>query len=139
MNSSKVRAGGGLALGILFIPFALLARANDGFTQGGAIPCLWRSLTGYPCPGCGLTRGFASITEFDLVQSIRYNPEAILFTAIFILALLAPNQFISLKERFQGWFSGKSNKNLFISALVLFGILWIINIIRVSTGFYPTI
>jgi hypothetical protein len=138
MNASKVRAGGALALGILFIPFALFARANDGFTEGGAIPCIWRSLTGYPCPGCGLTRAFASLTEFDIAQSIRFNPEALLFTALFLFALIAPQQLIAIKERFQRWSSLKSNKNLFISALVVFGLLWIVNIIRVSTGFYPT-
>ena len=138
MSSSKVRAGGALALGILFIPFALFARANDGFTQGGAIPCIWRSLTGYPCPGCGLTRAFASLTQFELLESIQFNPQAVIFTCLAILAVCAPNSVISLRIFLGEKIRVASDKKVLATAMIFFAALWVLNIIRVSTGFYPS-
>lgn len=138
MNSSKVRAGGALALGVLFIPFALFARANDGFTEGGAIPCIWRSLTGYPCPGCGLTRAFASLTQFELLESIQFNPEALIFTTVAILAVLTPRSVISLRHFLGEKIRVSSDKKVLATAMIFFAALWVLNIIRVSTGFYPT-
>ncbi len=137
MNASRVRAGGALALGILFIPFALFARANDGFTEGGAIPCIWRSLTGYPCPGCGLTRAFASLTEFDIAQSIRFNPEALIFSLLAVTALLAPQLILALKMKVASRLTRASDRGMLLASLLFFIGLWLVNILRVSTGFYP--
>lgn len=137
MNTQKTRLWSAASLVVLFIPFGFLARANDGFTDGGGIPCIWRSLTGYPCPGCGLTRAFASISNFNIIESIRFNPEALLFTAIAVVAVIAPGwlnrRFGKVKKLFH---RQSENKVLFLS-VAFFLALWVLNIIRVSTGFYP--
>lgn len=137
MSIPKIRLWGTAFLAVLFIPFGLLARANDGFTNGGGIPCIWRSLTGYPCPGCGLTRAFASITNFDVIESFRFNPEALLFTAIAILAVIAPGVFSKVQLRFKQIFLKQSDKKVLLLGVAFFTLLWILNIIRVSTGLYP--
>ncbi len=137
MNIQKTRLWSAASLAVLFIPFAFLARANDGFTDGGGIPCIWRSLTGYPCPGCGLTRAFASISNFNIIESIRFNPEALLFTAIAVVAVIAPGWLNRTFGKVKKLFHGQSeNKVLFLS-VAFFLALWVLNIIRVSTGLYP--
>jgi hypothetical protein len=42
---------------------------------GHAVPplCLWKAITGVPCPGCGMTRSFAFLAHGDLVEAIEMN------------------------------------------------------------------
>lgn len=50
--------------------------------------CLFKQLTGLPCPGCGCTRAFMSLLHGNVRQALWYNPVAVLLTilaAIFIL------------------------------------------------------
>ena len=38
------------------------------------IPCPIKYITGFYCPGCGITRMILSILKGDLYQAFRYNP-----------------------------------------------------------------
>jgi hypothetical protein len=44
--------------------------------------CTFQNVTGVPCPGCGLTRSFISITRGNLADAWRYNPAGMLFFAV---------------------------------------------------------
>lgn len=51
------------------------------------IPCLWKLLFGFRCPGCGLTTAFIGLIELDLNKAIESNwlifiilPSGILYT-----------------------------------------------------------
>ena len=35
--------------------------------------CIFKNLTGVPCPGCGTTRGFCSIMQGNFKQAYEYN------------------------------------------------------------------
>jgi len=37
------------------------------------IPCVWKSIFGIHCPGCGLTTAFISIIEFDFKNAFETN------------------------------------------------------------------
>lgn len=37
------------------------------------IPCVFRSVFGIQCPGCGMTRACLSLLHFDLKQAFAYN------------------------------------------------------------------
>lgn len=37
-------------------------------------PCLFRTLTGFYCPGCGMTRALHALVHLDLVTALRMNP-----------------------------------------------------------------
>lgn len=52
--------------------------------------CLWKNLSGYNCPGCGITRAFHSLCILDFKSAYNYNP------GIFIVAPLL--LYIWLKE-----------------------------------------
>lgn len=46
------------------------------------IPCLFYEITGYYCPGCGITRLLFSLLKLDFYQAFRYN------SLIFILIII---------------------------------------------------
>ncbi|MBD0267652.1 MAG: DUF2752 domain-containing protein [Cyanobacteria bacterium Co-bin8] len=58
------------------------------YNKGYHIPflgCPFRSLTGIPCPTCGMTRSFMAVARGDLVQALSYH----LFGPALFLMLLA--------------------------------------------------
>jgi hypothetical protein len=69
----------------------LLFMPADGIP--GVELCYFRSMSGLPCPGCGLTRSGAHLLRGHLAQSIGYHPFGLLiFPPMVVLALvgLAP-------------------------------------------------
>lgn len=41
---------------------------------GLALPCMFRSLTGFKCPGCGITTMFTALASLDFKASFNANP-----------------------------------------------------------------
>jgi len=37
------------------------------------IPCVWKTLFGYHCPGCGLTTAFIGLLELDFKKAFESN------------------------------------------------------------------
>ena len=66
--------------------------------------CPLLTLTGIPCPFCGMGRSFSCLTDFRIARSFYYNPMGFIFYIIFgslfgiILTLSIFNKKISLKE-----------------------------------------
>lgn len=50
-------------------------------------PCLFKTLTGYPCPGCGGTRAAYALLHGDLLRALLINPLSCLLI-IFYMAML---------------------------------------------------
>ena len=71
----------GLAAGIIVYIAA--------FTKTGiGIPCIFRSITGMLCPGCGMTHALSSIAQGKLLEAMRYNALSLTvcpFIAVFLL------------------------------------------------------
>ena len=40
---------------------------------GKGIPCVFRLVTGWMCPGCGMTHAFAELVKGDVHKAIEYN------------------------------------------------------------------
>jgi hypothetical protein len=58
----------------------------------GAMPeCLFRSMTGWPCPGCGTTRSIVNLLHADLPGALAMNPLAACAAVAFVVGgLVAP-------------------------------------------------
>ena len=63
------------------------ARRSETHLQLGLPPCAFRSLTGIPCPSCGMTTSFALLMHGDLKNSLRANAVGTLL-ALFGLAII---------------------------------------------------
>lgn len=51
--------------------------------------CLFHSLTGFHCAGCGGLRAVHALLNGQLAESISYNPLLIIVGPLFLLALIA--------------------------------------------------
>ncbi len=56
---------------------------NDPSEGGLFLPCPFRTLTGWWCPGCGLTRATHHLFRGDIVEALRHN----LFVVVILLGL----------------------------------------------------
>jgi len=72
----------------LTLPTSLLAASAlllGAIVHPSALPegpvCLFRFLTGMPCPGCGLTRSFCALLHGELGAAWTFNPFGYLFVA----------------------------------------------------------
>ena len=87
--------------------------------------CFSQSILNFPCPGCGITSGIISITNFKLHNAINSNPASILIFAFFFIQL--PLRLFALLRKD---FSNKMVKvSKFMSYIVTMGLLvsWILN------------
>ena len=69
-----------LFLGILFFIAFLYLHTKYGFS----IPCIFHEVTGFYCPGCGITRCILAILKFDFALAFRYNSLVFVLLPIFI-------------------------------------------------------
>ena len=98
-------------------------------SDGAGIPvCLFHSLTGLPCPGCGLTRAFSSLLHGQAQAAFAYHPFVFLLLPLF--AMMAAYNFFPAGSR-QGLErfcrihdrAIRSGYHGVIYAFVLFGVL----------------
>ncbi|HEY5171674.1 MAG TPA: DUF2752 domain-containing protein [Acidimicrobiia bacterium] len=82
--------------------------------------CPLRSLTGIPCPLCGMTRAVVAAAHGHLSASLAFNPGGILVLALAVIAILRPAWPARLQVPTWSLFS-------------ILGVLWVWNI-----GFNPT-
>lgn len=55
---------------------------------GAGIPCVINKLTGYLCPGCGMTRALFAICHFDYKAAISYNALSLTVFPVLCIYLL---------------------------------------------------
>ena len=51
-------------------------------------PCIFRTLTGFTCPGCGTTTALHEITHGHLLAAFMLNPQLVLALPFLLYALL---------------------------------------------------
>lgn len=69
--------------GELNLPLVYLLVAGSGiffvyilylFNQLPHLPCIFKTITGYPCPTCGSTRIVTSLINLDILSALFWNP-----------------------------------------------------------------
>lgn len=111
-----------LVFGTLFVYLAI--------TNIFSFKCIFKDLFGIRCPGCGLTRSFISILNFDFISAIKYNflgiPIFISFMLIsfFMIIDIFKNSDKTLK------FINKILQTRYIELLVLIVVVMLINNIQ---------
>lgn len=104
--------------------FLIAGLGYAAFVQktGWAIPCLFREVTGYLCPGCGVTRMCLSMLQLDFAAAFSYNPALFLLLPIFAVIFVP---YVAGYIRSGKWeLSRAQNRMLYvcIAALLVFGV-----------------
>jgi len=95
------------ALITLMIPFLLLFFNQNNHLETDQSLCPLKMLTGFPCPGCGITKSLVYFYEGDLQKSLYYHilPLVIVFCLVTIVVLTT--ELITKKEYFNKWLFNK--------------------------------
>jgi hypothetical protein len=84
----------GLLAFVTALALVTLAHALLGFDAGrleGWLPgCLFRTVTGIACPGCGMTHALLALSQLRLAESFAAHPAAIPLVLAAALALVRP-------------------------------------------------
>ena len=83
---NKIKNNKIVTYGLLFLILIIYYLAHHAF--GIAIPCIFKEITGFYCPGCGITRMLFSILKLDFYQAFRYNPLVFILLIVYIVYLI---------------------------------------------------
>lgn len=133
--STTERITAGATLSVFAVGCFIVGFFNP--TTAGFFPaCPLLTMTGYACPGCGLTRGFHALFHGDILTAISYNALIPIYCIIFSYAVV---YLLSMIFRGRGlWLNFVTPKPLFAFLIIslMFGILRNIPV-EPFTFFYP--
>lgn len=90
--------------------------------QGPILPCIFNKITGWYCPGCGMTRAVHSILRLNFYQAVRFN------ALIFIIPLpLILYYFMQYKGKYS---MGKVLLVFMIIVVLAYGIMRNLDVFR---------
>ena len=69
-----------LGIGLAYLVVVLCTNAG--------LPCIFYQLTGWQCPGCGMSRMVLSLVRLDPVSAFHYNPFFFITLPIVLFCLL---------------------------------------------------
>jgi hypothetical protein len=96
------------ALVTLIIPYSLLLNNGNHHLETDQSLCPFKMLTGFPCPGCGITKSLVYFYEGDIYKSLSYHilgPFVIAFCLLTIVVLTT--ELITKKDYFKKWLYNK--------------------------------
>lgn len=119
----RVHAGWwAIPLAALMLLGIYLLRTYDPNIAGNPfMACVFNKLTGFYCPGCGLTRAMHALVHFDLPRAIRMNAFFILSTPL--VALLVWRVYRPLPSVLEAAIKPLANPWPWVIAVPMFAVL----------------
>ncbi|HEY3357684.1 MAG TPA: DUF2752 domain-containing protein [Polyangia bacterium] len=89
--------------------------------------CYFRTLFHLPCPGCGLSRSFASIAHLRLGDAVSYHPFGVIAFALLLAVVAVSVLPRRLQAAVAAWLDARENTvrrtyHVAVAAFLLFGI-----------------
>jgi hypothetical protein len=112
------------ALFTLIIPFFFMLYDADNHLETAQSLCPLKMLTGFPCPGCGITKSLVYFYEGDLLRSLTFHlfgPFVILFSLATIVVLTT--ELITKKEYFNAYLYNRKMAYFLAAILVVYHII----------------
>lgn len=89
---------------------------------GFGIPCVFYELTGFKCPGCGISRFFLDMMKLDFMGALKNNYAAV-FIVIYIIMVAVHSSRVYIKTGKRTLDSGNNVVNIiFLAGLLLWWI-----------------
>lgn len=89
------------------------------------IPCVFKTLTGYPCPTCGATRVLRCLFRFDIISAFLWNPLLFLAGIVFVAWVFYGFYMLFSGEKVQVILTEKEKRLLRWSIVTAFFLGWI--------------
>lgn len=108
---------------IIYVAIIVLSFFITPYVDIGIPLCPMKSLTGLPCPGCGLTHSFAAVSRGDFIEAFHFHffgPFIYLTFLIFIFILFSEIFFDKKYPRLRKIYYSKSFTYAFGIILFLF-------------------
>ena len=84
MNRASLISLGRIGL-LLILPLALLVIPTAWLERSPTV-CVFRRITGKPCPGCGMTRAVSSVMHGRFREGYRYNKRVVIVAPLLALS-----------------------------------------------------
>jgi hypothetical protein len=104
----------------LIVPFLMMLTNGNNHLETEQSFCPFKMLTGFPCPGCGITKSLVYFYQGDLYKCVRYHilgPFVIVFCVFTILILTT--EILTKKEYLNSFLYNR--KLAYSFAIFLFG------------------
>ena len=125
-----------LPIGVLVTATQLTPTSARGgtHTQLGLEPCGFYDFTGYPCPACGMTTGFAHLVRGHVAEAWAANPFGVMFF-VFTLGFIV----FAATGLVRGWAIGPTYQRLegewWLIGVALVGVaVWIWRVVLIALG-----
>jgi hypothetical protein len=121
------------ALFTLIIPFFFMLNDADNHLETAQSLCPLKMLTGFPCPGCGITKSLVYFYEGDLRRSLTFHlfgPFVILFSLATIVVLTT--ELITKKEYFNAYLYNRKMAYFLAAILVVYHIIRLVYFIKTN-------
>lgn len=118
-----------MALALLAGAMFLVSFISAPDTLPGIELCYFKSLTGMPCPGCGLTHSVCAISHGDLSGAWEYNPFGFFFYLIGLLLLTSPILYRWRPGIFRWLEKHKAILRLLIFTYLAMSLYWVVEIL----------
>ena len=97
--------------------------------------CLFKQITGIPCPSCGSTRSVLALLNGDLISALKWNPIGLILVVVIVISPLWILFDVSTKREslFHFYIRGEQllrHKWIAILAIVLVLLNWVWNIYK---------
>jgi hypothetical protein len=111
--------------------YAVFFWLNTIFSAGQTELCIFKNVTGIPCPGCGMGRGTIELFHGHLLAGLRMHPLSIPFNAGILTAIFFLVKDIMNKEsRFMEFMKQKPPRVTTIILSMIVVVVWWWNIYR---------
>ncbi|UCH96202.1 MAG: DUF2752 domain-containing protein [Candidatus Aminicenantes bacterium] len=120
--------------GELNLPLVYLLVAGTGallltilylFDRLPHLPCVFKTITGYPCPTCGSTRIMSGLIELDILSAFRWNPLLFLAGIAFIAWVFYGFYMLFSGRKIRVTLTRKESLFLRLGLVILFILNWI--------------
>jgi hypothetical protein len=121
-------AAGASTLGAIFGGIGLLAAAVVGLLGLDRVPvtmCVFKGLTGLPCPTCGSTRVAARLFELDFAGALAMNPFTTVLAAVIVAWAVADALLLPRRRALRVGLSPSAGRLLRIVAFSAFFANWL--------------